>query len=324
MTTSGTITFNPSITFVITSAYRKLGVINEDEQPTAGMFSDAMFAANSLIKEWQALGIHVWTEEEAIVFLQPGQVRYLLGAGSTDHSAAADAWTLGQLSASAIAGSTTVTLSVSQYTDLTIANGENIGIVLDNGPTFWTTVNGAPSGGVVTLTNPLPSSASQGNFTFAYSTPITRPLKIPSTRRLAYQGLLEIRMLVLSRQEYMDLPNKHSPGIPTQFFYAPKLNQGELFVWPMPGNSLSAARITWYRELQDFNDPANTGDIPQEWINTLTWNLAKEMGLDFSVPPPRWAIIIKQAEEKLEMAQGFDRESEPVYFGMNYDQARVY
>ena len=73
MTTSGTSTFNPAITFIITSLYRKFGAVAEDETPTAGMFNDALFSMNAMVKGWMATGIHVWTVEEMILFFQQGQ-----------------------------------------------------------------------------------------------------------------------------------------------------------------------------------------------------------------------------------------------------------
>jgi hypothetical protein len=318
VTTSGTSTFNPAVTFLITSAYRKLNVINEMEQPTAAQFQDAMFALNSMVKEWMATGIHVWTEQEAIVFLQPGQAKYLIGPGTTDNIAPANAWVLAQVNQTATAGASSVDL----VTALGITNGQNIGIVLDAGPTFWTTVDGTPSGNTVNLTSPLPSQSSAGESVFAYTTGIVRPLLVPSSRRLFYSGLNENPMRRYSRKEYMDLPNKNNPGVPTGFFYSPQLNQGEFYVWPVSQNSAAAARITWYRPIDDFNTPANTSDFPQEWLNTLIWNLAKEMGLDYSVAPARWQIILTMAAQKLDMATSWDRESEDVLFGMGFDESQ--
>jgi hypothetical protein len=316
MTSSGTYTFNPALTFIITSMLRKLGVISEDEQPTAGQYADSAFAANAMIKEWQASGIHVWTEQEAILFLQNGQGRYLLGGASTDNSSDAYSWTQAQLQTSAVASATALAL----VSAAGIVSGQNIGVALDSGVTFWTTVNGAPAGNVVTLAAGLPSSASAQNFVMVYTARIIRPLKVPKARRYAFQGSLETPMTVMARQQYQDLPIKTTPGIPTQFFYSPQLGQGELYVWPVPNNASSAVRFTWYRPLQDFNTPANTGDFPQEWINTMIWCLARECGLDYDVPASRWQIVLSMAAEKLDMVQNWDRESEPIWFGMGYDE----
>lgn len=330
-TSSGTVAFNPAVTFMITRAFRNMGVINDEEEPSGGMMNDGMFCANLLVKEWAASGIHVWTEEEAILFHQPGQDLYTLGPGSTDHATDANSWILNQVYAPGSQGASTITLS----NNIGIIPGLNIGIVLDAGPTFWTTVNGGPAGNVIPLFDALPGSVSAGANVYIYQTPIARPLMIPSARRLLMitQSPLsdnpltalnfnENPMQRFSRKEYMDLPNKRNPGTPTAFFYSPKLNNGLYYIWPVAQNSSTASRFTWYRPLQDFMAVANTGDFPQEWLGTFVWNLALELGPSYSVPVQRLAFIAQMASSKLEQAQGWDRESEPVRFGMGYDETQ--
>ena len=319
---------------MITAMYRKIGAIAEDETPTAGMYNDALFAGNALIKEWMALGIHVWTEEEAILFFQLGQNRYLLGGTGTGGTGPynctdANSWVPMQVAIPVSGGATSVTVNtIIAPNGVTVANGNYFGVVLDSGVAFWTTVNGAPVGNVITLAAAIPAgqSASAQNNAFAYATKIVRPLKVPRARQIYYQGGQSgprlTPMTVLSRKEYMDLPNPLDPGISTQFFYTPQLVSGEFYPWPNPQNANFGARLTWYRPLMDLTTPANTADIPQEWLNGLMWNLAVEMAPEFDVPPPRWQMIAQMAATKLELIQGFDRESEPIYFGMGYDEAR--
>lgn len=55
---------------------------------------------------------------------------------------------------------TDTTITVASVTSIT--SGDIVGLELDDGSTHWTTVNGAPSGSVVTLTNALPSGAAAG------------------------------------------------------------------------------------------------------------------------------------------------------------------
>jgi hypothetical protein len=334
MVTSNTSSFNPAITSMITAMYRKLGAIAEDETPTAGMYADALFAGNALIKEWQALGIHVWTEEEAILFLQQGQPRYLLGGTGTggtgpDNCCDANSYVLMQVASPVSAGDTTVNVNTTTMPNgVTVASGNYFGVVFDSGAAFWTTVNGAPSGNVITLANAIPvgASASAQNNAFAYATKIVRPLRVPRARRIYYQGSQDgpilTPMSVLSRKEYMDLPQPLDPGITTQFFYTPQLVSGEFYAWPNPQDANSGARLTWYRPLMDLTTPANTADLPQEWLNGLMWNLCLEMAPEYDVPPQRWQMIVQMAATKLSLIQSYDRESEPIEFGLSYDEAQ--
>jgi len=327
MTSSAAYTFSELVPQIINGAYRKIGALAEDETPTAGMSADATLAFNGMLKEWAASGIHIWTTQEAILFLQQGQYRYLMGTGTTispaTHCCDAFSYSLSQITTSTALGASTVTLA-----DVTgFTNGNNIGVVLDDGSTQWTTINGVPVGKVVTLTTPLTGPASVNNFVFTYaqSATIQSPLRVPFARRIAWQGLIETPMTTLSRQEYMDYPNKVNPGTPTQYFYAPELlngvPQGQFYVYLNPQNSQSGVRFTYMRPLQDVTtNPTQTGDFPIEWVNAAIWNLAKEMAPEFDVPPPRWAIIQAMAQDKLEMVQGWDREPEAVQFGFDADQ----
>lgn len=316
---SGTYNFHPAITQIITAAYRKIGAIEEDEQPTPGMFNDAVFSLNSIFKELAVTGIHVWAEEEAILFTQKGQTRYLLGKGSPEHCTDAFSYTLNTLTSTALTGATTVVTATAAL----ILKGQKYGQVLDNGFTFWTTVAKASVGTTVFLTDPLPSQASSGQFAFAYTDDIIRPLKIPLMRRIAYQGLITTPLIVLSRQEFFDLPEITNPGLVTQGFYAPKIinaNQGELFIWPAPQDSTCGLRFTWYRPLMDAGNSGNIADFPQEWNNTLVWLLAKEVAPEFGVPPEVWTLVTAMANEKLAMVQDWDRESEDIQFGLDLSE----
>jgi hypothetical protein len=334
MTTSGTSAWNASITQMIAAMYRKIGAIAEDETPTAGMYNDALFAGNALVKEWMALGIHVWTEEEAILFFQAGQNRYLLGgtgAGGTgpDNCCDANSWVPMQIASPLSGGATAIAVSNTVAPNgVTVAAGNYFGIVLDSGVAFWTTVVGTPVNNVVTIATPVPvgQTAAAQNNAFAYANKIVRPLKVPRARQIYYQGGQNgprlTPMTLLSRKEYMDLPNPYDPGISTQFFYTPQLVSGEFYPWPNPQNANFGARLTWYRPLMDLTTPANTADLPQEWLNGLMWNIAMEMAPEFDVPPQRWTMIKEMAASKLDLIQSYDREPEPIEFGMGFDEAQ--
>jgi hypothetical protein len=319
LTTSGDTEYSQVATEIITSALQIAGVINEDETPTAGMFKTCFRALNSMVKEWETSGLHIWTVREAVLFLQPNQERYLLGGTTTDHCADAYSYQQSTLNLSAAAGDTSVNL----VSAAGIAKGDNVGIVLDTGSAFWTTAADDPTGNVLTLSAAMPSSASAGNFDWSYTANIVRPLRVVSSRRLAWQGLLETPMglspgQMLSRAEYMNLPNKNATGIPTSAYYNPARVQGEFFVWPAPVNASSAIRFTWYRPIESFVTVDDLPDLPQEWINTLDWNLSKEVGPVYDVEAERYDRIVARAAEKLEMAQGWDREPQSVFFGRSY------
>lgn len=348
MTTSGSAAFNPAVTLIVAQALRQLGIIMEDEDPTGAMYSTGVFQMNALVASAQATGAHVWTEEEAILFIEPGVPKYIIGGPTlalNAHTADADEWLQLSLAANASPGDWTVQLS-----DVTgVLEGDNIGIVLNDGSVFWTIANGQPlldsqgnpitdangniitagvfgAGDIVGVAAQIPASgATAGAYVFTYTTPIVRPLKVPNARLLYLNqnsppnNPNENPMTILSRQEYMDLPNKRSQGVPTQWFYSPQRDQGLFYIWPVPVTTAWAIRFTWYRPLQDFFAPGNTMDFPQEWVNPLLWGLARDLMGIYDTPPQRQAYINAQAAQYADLTVSYDRESEPVQFGLSWE-----
>jgi hypothetical protein len=51
------------------------------------------------------------------------------------------------------------------------SNGDNVGVMLDSGQIFNTTVNGAPATNGVTISAPMPNVAAQGNLVTDYEAP---------------------------------------------------------------------------------------------------------------------------------------------------------
>lgn len=318
MTTSGTATFNYNRDQIIKMAYRKLGVINASETPGFQMIQDASDALNLWVKALNATGLHIWTETEATLFLQPGQTTYTLGTGSADH--VTESYTATTLSGAAGSGASSIVVASATG----FATTYNIGVVLDSGSIFWTIQNGAASGTTIPLVSPLTSSASSGNAVYVYQTNIIRPLRVVACRRYNFAAALDTTMGdMMSRLDYRNLPNKTTTGVPTRAFYDPRggaNTQGVMSVWPTPGDATNAIKMTWWRPVQDFTSSANTPDLPQEWGMALVWNLAKEMGPEFDVTPNRWSMIKEMAAGHLDNVTGWDREPESYLFGQNNDQ----
>lgn len=317
MSTSGTTTFNFNRDQIIKAAARKIGAIASGETPDATTIQDFSDGLNIIVKAWNATGLHIWTETEATLFLQPDQISYSLGG--TDN--ATETYTATTLSAAVAIGIGTI--SVASATGIVTAY--NIGVVLDTGSIFWTTVNGTPIGTTVILTAALTGTAAAGNAVYVYQMKIVRPLRVLSARRYNFTSALDTQMNVFSRIDYRNQPNKTTRGTITQWFYDPKggtNSTGSFFVWPAPPDSTNAVKFTWMRPIQDFSNSANNPDLPQEWIRPLIWNLALEMGPEFDVPDSRWSKIMQMAASTLEGAGGWDREPESYLFGFSADQTR--
>lgn len=324
LTTSGNYTFSQSAVDLISASLRICQVINEEETATGAQLNNSLAAMNAMVKGWQVSGIHLWAEEEAILFPQPGQTLYSLGSTSTDHATLYDNLTQTTLAVTAASGATSVQLTSAAGFNA----GDNIGLQLDAGTNFWTAVSGTPTGNTVALTAPLPSqmTASAAQVVWDYTTPLVRPLRAYTARRYIFQSKIENPLIMLARKDYQNLPNKYNQGTITQVFFDPQTGQGayqvplaQVSLWPTPSNNQSGVRFTFQRPLQDLTNLANLPDLPVEWSVALKWNLAQEIGPELGTPMDQMQLIGQMAPMWYQRIQAWDREPEGIRFGFAHE-----
>jgi hypothetical protein len=310
--------FSPVRDDIIKAALRKV-ILESGETPGAQAVSDANFALNSLVAELQATGLHLWTETEGVLFLQPNQIKYSLGGTNADQACLDANWVGPTLASAPPSGATSIQLS----SIAGISSGDNIGVTLSTNALFWTTVNGAPSGATVNLTAPLPAPASMGAYVIDYAplSKMPRPLRVIDARRYYIQSTIETPLIREARLDYRDMPNKNSTGTISTFFYDPQLVTGLVWAWPAPPDSLSAMKFTFLMSIGDFLNSSDTPDFPQEWTNMLVWGLAEELGPEYGIGQFRMGTIAAKSKKSLEIVQGWDREPESLYMGVNFEQS---
>jgi len=305
MTTSGTYDYSRNRNQILTRALRLCKAIADGEEPDSQMLDGAADALNSMIKHWQGTGIHIWRTTECAVFLQANQTRYELSSSSSDH--ATETFVQTAISADFISGVSAVT--VDSITG--IGASYYIGIQLDDGSFFWTTVNGAPSGSTVNLAAVTTDSVSDGAVVIAYQTKLVRPLSIVSARRFNLESSIDTPIQIWDRIEYQDMPNKTSSGAPNAVYYDRRggaNSSGYLYVWQPNSSPEYCLKLTVARPIQIFSASSNTPDIPEEWTNAITWNLAEELSVEYDTPDTVYAKIQKKAAEYLADVNWFEEE----------------
>jgi len=308
MTSSGSVDFDMTQNEIINDALVHIGAIAAGETPSAEDSTFAVRQLNRMVKAWQATGAHLWTRREAIMFLSLSQGRYTLGPNSTDHAAELDDAAFTTLASGAASGASSVT--VGSVTN--IATSDHIGVVLDDATIDWFTVSSIAST-TITLSGTLSGAAASGNAVFAYTTRINRPLRvIAAQRRDTSDNDTPIR--IISNEEYQRLPNKTQTGKPNEVYYSSEIPDGFLHVWSEPETSADRLLLTCLFPLEDFDATANTSDFPQEWLDALTWNLAKQLMPGYGVPSDIRAEIRANAKEALDAALAWDVEETSTFF----------
>jgi hypothetical protein len=305
MSTSGTYTFSRNRDQLLRRALRLSGAFAGGETPDSQSITDAAESLNSMIKHWQGAGIHIWRTTECAVFLQADQTRYELASTSSDH--ATESFTKTTLTADAADAASTISVDSSSG----IASGYYIGVQVDDGSFHWTTVNGAPSGSTVTLTAALDDSATSGAVVIAYQTKLVRPLSIISARRHNLDSAIDTPIDIWDRVEYQDMPNKTSSGVPNAVFYDRRggaNSTGYLYVWQPNSSPEYCLKMTVARPVQDFSAAGDDADLPQEWIETIVWNLAANLAIEYGSPDATLVRVQTKAAQLLSEVNWFEKE----------------
>src|SRR5574337_504819 len=120
-----------------------------------------------------------------------------------------------------------------------------------------------------------------------------------------------VPVTILSRIEYDYMSQKGALGVPNSIYYDPQmapsalqaydpaLGKGVLYTWTAPDDMTRTIFLDVQRPIQDVTDSAQTFDLPLEWYEALTKNLAADMADAFEVPENRITRIKTEARAAL-------------------------
>jgi len=303
MALSGSVNWSLTASQLIEASFALIGVKKMEQPLVAAELQDGINTLNLMLKAWQAQGLHLWTEEEGILFLVPGQTDYLLGP-SGDECTKLDDFIGTTILADEAAAQTV--LSLTSTTGMVAA--DFIGIELDDGTRQWTTIVSVDSATQVTVTVALTGAAAAGNSVFTYTSLVTRPLRILSFRRKVYDEDNEIMVESWSRDQYFNQTNKTSQGTVVNAYYSPQLTNGRVYVWQTASTVNDLLRFTYEEPIQDIDASTNDLDIPVEWLECVQYNLASRLSDTYDVPMEKASSIGMKAQMFLDNLLGFDQE----------------
>lgn len=100
-----------------------------------------------------------------------------------------------------------------------------------------------------------------------------KPLQMSHAWRTTSAGN-DVPISVVSRAEYMSIPNKSLQAPATMVYYDPRRDTGTLYVWPTGTTTEATVVIDAQRPIQDFDSEGNNPDLPKEWVLFVTHLLA--------------------------------------------------
>jgi hypothetical protein len=305
MTTSGDTTFDMTANQLVSKAFSKIGVKIAEQSLQPHEYQDGQDVLNLMIKSFGAQGLHLWSKDEAIVFLDVGKSDYLLGS-SGDKACQFDDFIGTTTTASQVLNDDIIAV----VSTAGMAVGDNAGVQMNDKTRFWTTIKSVDSATQITLYTVLPSASTLGNTLFTFTTLIQRPNRILSFRRKTYADDNEIPVLSWSRNQYFNQVNKSSQGTVVNCYYSPKLTNGRLYVWQTASSVNDFVRFTFERPLDIITSGTQTIDFPEEWQEAMIYNVAARLADDYDTPPAKMQSVNAKAIQFLDDLLGWDEEME--------------
>lgn len=281
-------------------ALRAATITGSEMTAEASDLALAATATNDVLKLWQTKQIHLWSETEALLPLNPNQQKYTLGIGG-DHCFTDYVYTTG---VAALAGVTAIDVGSTEGMN----SGDNIGIELSNNVRQWTTINTIIDANSLTLSEPLSASINDGSSIYVYTTGIDQPIRILNARYSDDRRFDDLPIKIISRQEYYDQPTKDTTGSVTNIYYSRQLGVGHLSVWPVATRANNFLRFTFIKPQYIPEDQSENILIPDEFYLALKWAVAAELGTIYVIDANRQVILEAKAAAMLEEALSTDVE----------------
>ena len=128
---------------------------------------------------------------------------------------------------------------------------------------------------------------------------------------------IDVPVILLSKQEYNVLGSKQSTGTANSLFYDVKKLNGILYVYLTPDLNAQtnlSLHVVAQLPLNDLNAANDVPDFPNEWMNTLVWNLADQLALEYGVPMNSRQEIAQRAKTYRDQLTDWDVEAPSTFF----------
>lgn len=318
MATSGSTNYTVNRDDIITEALEQLGVLGEGESPNSDQLTSSARTLNMMVKSWQSKVKNLHVIQDLFVFQNGVKETYIID-GTTDHASSEITTT----ALGAAAASSATTLNVDSITGF--SNGDNIGIELDDGTRQWTTINGAPSGTTITLTDALTGAAAIDNTVVGYTTKADTPYRVDKAYRRNIgtpTEPIDVPIKLLARGDYVELTTKKASGPPTQVYVDKQRASVRLKVWPLASSVNDIVGLKVWRTLEDFDAATDDADFPSNWYLALSYNLALYLAPKYGLDHNTKVLLKNEADDLFADASSDETEEymrfEPTFDGNNW------
>ena len=155
-----------------------------------------------------------------------------------------------------------------------------------------------------------------------------KPLKVIQAwlRQTTVTPPIDTPVQLLSQQEYKTLGSKFSTGVANSVYYEIRQNTGNMYVYLTPDYNAALQYDLYFmaqQPIQDISYGSSIPNFPNEWMNTLVWNLADQLAIEYSVPQNHRQEIAMRAKMYEDELTDWDVESTSTFFQADLRMANV-
>jgi len=296
--TSGSSAFNLDLTELVEEAFERAG----SELRTGYDLRTARRSLNIMFADWANRGINLWTVEQGLIDLVPGQNTYALPTDTID--LLEQVIRTGANIAATQADLTITRISVSTYATIPnkIQQARPIQVWIQR-------YNGQQTPTGLTLSGGISATADQITLNSVVGLPATGFIKVDS-EIINYGYISGNTLYNCFRAQANTTAATHNTGTAVYWEQLPAVT-----VWPTPDNSQQYQFVYWrLRRTQDAGGGVNVMDVPFRFIPCMAAGLAYYIAGKIPQGMERLPILKSQYDEAWELAAQEDHEKAAIRF----------
>jgi hypothetical protein len=305
MAVTNTNTFTVTRDDVISAVLRILGVIGAGDTISTEDKVNCSQALNIMLKSWSKKGIPLWVNTQISYPILANIQSYPIGPSGgvlltegitilTPGTGTNGTYALGITDVSGTGAAGTYTVSGGVVTNINITSG---------GSGYTAPTLTFPSGGVSGVTY---SILLKGLFT-------SRPLKLHDAV-IQTPNQVDLHLTQLARKDWVELGNKETVAVPTQFFFDSQIETATVYLTTKPPVSEGLFIAQVQRQFYDMTNGTDNFDFPQSWFQCIKWGLASEVCTEYNIDKEMIPYYEQKASTTLMEAFDESVEEPSVYF----------
>lgn len=321
MTTSGTVATTTIDTAVlIEHSVRRCGLVTSAQTPE--LVSAAKESLYMLLLSLANRGINLWCVEKQLIGCNTGQGTYAANAGTID--------ILNVLYSQPSRTTGTDTSTATSYTTQLSSSTQivRIGVKFSAVVAADTLVLAHSSDGATwtTITSKTRTDWAADTF-YWFDMPIVPTdeyFKVSTTGAITVSefylatNIADLPVTQWNRDTWAAIPNKSNLGSPSTSYYLEKLLIPQITLWPVPSTDYNHLSLFVHRQVQDMGTLIQTLEIPNRWIEGITWQLALRIGFETpGVEQARLDQVVRMSQQYLLEAEGDESDGAPIFLQPN-------